>query len=114
MTPEEWHDGIRNEADSVDDRAWAKAARQSVTAAQIRLNSALLLATLTAGGLEIVWNGMALFTGEILGTAVAPLAWFEGVPWLILLITVLFGTLGVNPRQAFITGLIALPAGFLL
>lgn len=114
MTPDEWHDGIRNEADSVQDTEWAKAARQSLTAAQIRLNAALLLATLTAGALEIAWNGTGLFTGELLGAAAAPLAWFEGIPWLILLVTVLFGTLGVTPRQAFITGLVTLPAGFLL
>ncbi len=114
MTPDEWHDGIRNEAASVSDTAWANAARQSLTAAQVRLNAALLLATLTAGAVEIAWNGTALFTGELLGAATTPLAWFESVPWLILVVTALFGTLGVKPRQAFITGLITLPAGFLL
>lgn len=67
MTPDEWHDGIRNEADSVQDTGWSQDTRR-----HLRRRAWLTAASITLGFTMITLSLMAVVNAALVG-ALAPM-----------------------------------------
>ncbi|GGR83253.1 hypothetical protein [Deinococcus sedimenti] len=66
MTPDEWNDGIRNEADSVQDTGWSRDTRR-----HLRRRAWLTAAVITLGFTVITLSLMAVINAALVG-ALAP------------------------------------------
>lgn len=67
MTPDEWHDGIRNEADSVQDTDWSQDTRR-----HLRRRAWLTATVITLGFTVVTLSLMAVVNAALVG-AVAPI-----------------------------------------
>ena len=89
MTPEEWHDGIRNEADSVQDAAWSCDTRR-----HLRHRAWLTATAITLGFTVVTLSLMATLNAALIGA----------LPALPSGITQMFVS-PLNPASALVAGL---------